>query len=368
MNNSHNDSFHDYPSQGSQTNNDDWITGDPLGFDEIPEAEQSAQINTDSHPSQSVHSVKTAQQHQQVEEPEIEFDGDTSRANLHFKPLLPEPINKEHPGRQLLMDTETTGFDALKGDRIIEVGIVELVNRKFTGEKLHVYINPERGMDEDVIRVHGISEAFLEDKPKFKEVAQPLYDFMVGAEVIAHNAQFDMSFLSMEFDKVGLTDFVDKIKVTDSLDLAKKQYPGQKNSLDALVRRLNVGKVDRTFHGALLDSEILAEVYLAMTGGQVALAIDEELQTDGESSHADFSHLASQLLTAQSTFSDHVNWVASLLNKHPKLAETQGVGCLYQVKDKKDIKNLPLHKSFTRNFGFNPIIDANMVNNIFINS
>ncbi len=208
------------------------------------------------------------------EEIDIEFDGDTSRANPYFKPLLPHPINKGKANRQLIMDTETTGFEYNNGDRIIEIGIVELVGRKFTGEKLHVYINPNRNepMSEEVLRVHGITDEFLADKPTFDKIAQQVYDFMIGAEVIAHNATFDMNFLNMEFAKVGLKDFARKVKVTDTLAIAKEKYIGQRNSLDALVRRLNVGKQDRSFHGALLDSEILAEVYLAMTGGQVTLA------------------------------------------------------------------------------------------------
>lgn len=266
-----------------------------------------------------------------------EFDGDTSRANPNFKPLLPNPTHRGEPGRQLIMDTETTGLDALKGDRVIEVGIVELVDRKFTGEKLHVYINPKRGMDDEVIRIHGITEAFLADKPTFDEVAQKLYDFMSGAEIIAHNAPFDMTFLSMEFDKVGLTDFADKVTVTDSLVMAKQQYPGQKNTLDALVRRLNVGKMDRTFHGALLDAEILAEVYLAMTGGQVSLAIDEDAQSEGGGSHTDFSHLADKLISAKTNFIEHFNWVASLIANNPNLSTLQEVHCLSQITDEADL-------------------------------
>ncbi|WP_201583072.1 DNA polymerase III subunit epsilon [Psychrobacter jeotgali] len=248
------------------------------------------------------------------------FDGDTSRANPHFQPLLPQPIHKNEANRQLIMDTETTGLDALKGDRIIEVGIVELIGRKFTGEKLHVYINPQRGMDEEVIRIHGISEAFLADKPTFDQVAQSLYDFMDGAEIIAHNATFDMNFLSMEFGKVGMTDFAQRVKVTDSLAMAKQQYPGQKNTLDALVRRLDVGKQDRTFHGALLDSEILAEVYLAMTGGQVALAIEEDVQTEGgQTAHANFAELASLLLASKADRSANEQWFTSLADDYPDI-------------------------------------------------
>ena len=250
----------------------------------------------------------------------VKFDGDTSRANPHFRPLLPKPIHRHESDRQLIMDTETTGLDALKGDRIIEVGIVEMIGRKFTGEKLHVYINPQRGMDDEVIRIHGISEAFLADKPTFDQVAQSLYDFMDGAEIIAHNASFDMNFLNMEFAKVGLNDFAERVQVTDSLAMAKQQYPGQKNTLDALVRRLDVGKQDRTFHGALLDSEILAEVYLAMTGGQVTLAIEEDTQTDGgQTAHANFANLAALLLESTRDEETNQNWYASLLDDYPEL-------------------------------------------------
>ena len=248
------------------------------------------------------------------------FDGDTSRANPHFRPLLPKPIHRGENDRQLIMDTETTGLDALKGDRIIEVGIVEMVARKFTGEKLHVYINPQRGMDEEVIKIHGISEAFLTDKPTFDQVAQSLYEFMDGAEIIAHNASFDMNFLTMEFDKVGMSDFAQRVQVTDSLLMAKQQYPGQKNTLDALVRRLDVGKQDRSFHGALLDSEILAEVYLAMTGGQVTLAIEENAQSDGgATTHANFATLAALLLESSGDHAANQAWFANLATEYPEI-------------------------------------------------
>ena len=248
------------------------------------------------------------------------FDGDTSRANPHFRPLLPKPIHRGENDRQLIMDTETTGLDALKGDRIIEVGIVEMVARKFTGEKLHVYINPQRGMDEEVIKIHGISEAFLTDKPTFDQVAQSLYEFMDGAEIIAHNASFDMNFLTMEFDKVGMSDFAQRVRVTDSLLMAKQQYPGQKNTLDALVRRLDVGKQDRSFHGALLDSEILAEVYLAMTGGQVTLAIEENAQSDGgATTHANFATLAALLLESSGDHAANQAWFANLATEYPEI-------------------------------------------------
>lgn len=246
------------------------------------------------------------------------YDGDTSRINPDFWALLPKPDNRGKPERQLIMDTETTGFEDQGGDRIVEVGIIEMVGRKFTGKKLHVYINPDREMDEEVIRVHGISNEFLTDKPKFAEVAQDIYEFMVDSEVIAHNANFDMRFLKMEFDKVGLTDFLDRVQVTDSLAMARQMYPGQKNTLDALVNRLGVGNKNRTFHGALLDSEILAEVFLAMTGGQLALSMDEEVKNSEQNEQgvafSDLSQYASLIQQSGADFDADRIWRESVLS------------------------------------------------------
>ncbi|WP_198331026.1 DNA polymerase III subunit epsilon [Psychrobacter cibarius] len=347
------------PNTAQNAAHDDWLSFDPLGLDMIDDELDEDVIDTDNdtNPADDMISkdaVIEADRYQhnaskpmsKIEMPETQtsmtdatindpvpatvtgieeantpkFDGDTSRANPYFIPLLPKPIHRHESDRQLIMDTETTGLDPLKGDRIIEVGIVEMIGRKFTGEKLHVYINPQRGMDDEVIRIHGISEAFLTDKPTFDQVAQSLYDFMDGAEIIAHNATFDMNFLNMEFAKVGMNDFAERVQVTDSLVMAKQQYPGQKNTLDALVRRLNVGKQDRTFHGALLDSEILAEVYLAMTGGQVTLAIEEDTQTDGgQTAHASFANLASLLLESSMDENTNQEWYAALAEAYPEL-------------------------------------------------
>ncbi len=245
-----------------------------------------------------------------------DYDGDTSRANPDFWAILPRPVNKGVANRQLIMDTETTGFDDQNGDRIVEVGIIELIGRKFTGNKLHVYINPEKQMDDDVIRVHGISNEFVADKPKFAEVAQAVYDFMAGSEVIAHNAGFDMRFLDMEFKKAGLPNFLEEIQVTDSLAMARQMYPGQKNTLDALVARLGVGQKDRTFHGALLDSEILAEVYLAMTAGQMSLAMDDDGGADAGDQELHFhnlSNLANLLVASQADSDADSAWRAEVL-------------------------------------------------------
>ncbi|WP_298909025.1 DNA polymerase III subunit epsilon [uncultured Psychrobacter sp.] len=318
-----------YSQTDSQNHHDTMITTDALAAGNSNEHHATKTISDTVMPDTSTNNQIadiatdiTADIETSSEADTPKFDGDTSRANPYFIPLLPKPIHRHESDRQLIMDTETTGLDPMKGDRIIEVGIVEMVGRKFTGEKLHVYINPQRGMDEEVIRIHGISEAFLTDKPTFDQVAQALYDFMDGAEIIAHNATFDMNFLNMEFAKVGMHDFAERVQVTDSLVMAKQQYPGQKNTLDALVRRLDVGKQDRTFHGALLDSEILAEVYLAMTGGQVTLAIEDDTQADGgHTAHASFADLASLLMTSSSNESANQSWYAALAEDYPALKD-----------------------------------------------
>jgi ribonuclease HI/DNA polymerase-3 subunit epsilon len=175
--------------------------------------------------------------------------------------------------RQLILDTETTGFDPKTGDRIIEIGVIEMINRKLTGNSLHVYINPQRLVG-DSQNIHGLSDEFLSDKPLFIHIVDELERFLHGAEIIAHNASFDMKFLEAELQMVGREPLANKVTVTDTLAIAKRKHPGQKNNLDALAKRYNVKERDRTFHGALLDAEILADVYLQLTGGQVTLDMD----------------------------------------------------------------------------------------------
>ena len=177
--------------------------------------------------------------------------------------------------RQIVLDTETTGLSAEGGDRIIEIGCVELVARKLTGNNKHFYLNPERDSHEDALKVHGISNEFLKDKPKFVEVADELLEYLAGAEIIIHNAAFDVGFLNKELELLGrkpLRTFVGS--VTDTLVMAKEMFPGKRNSLDALCDRLGVDNSSRTLHGALLDAELLADVYINMTRGQDALLID----------------------------------------------------------------------------------------------
>jgi DNA polymerase-3 subunit epsilon len=177
--------------------------------------------------------------------------------------------------RQIVLDTETTGLSAEGGDRIIEIGCVELVARKLTGNNRHFYLNPERDSHEDALKVHGISNDFLRDKPKFAAVADELMDYLAGAEIIIHNAAFDVSFLNKELELAGRPAFSSFVgQVTDTLAMAKDMYPGKRNSLDALCDRLGVDNSGRTLHGALLDAELLADVYINLTRGQDALLID----------------------------------------------------------------------------------------------
>ncbi len=177
--------------------------------------------------------------------------------------------------RQIVLDTETTGLSAEGGDRIIEIGCVELVSRKLTGNNRHFYLNPERDSHEDALKVHGISNEFLRDKPKFAAVADELMAFLSGAEIIIHNAAFDVAFLNRELEMAGRPAFTTIIdRVTDTLAMAKEMYPGKRNSLDALCDRLGVDNSGRTLHGALLDAELLADVYINLTRGQDALLID----------------------------------------------------------------------------------------------
>jgi DNA polymerase-3 subunit epsilon len=179
--------------------------------------------------------------------------------------------------RQIFLDTETTGLSAENGDRIIEIGCVELVNRKLTGNNLHFYLNPERDSHEDALKVHGISNEFLRDKPKFAELADQIVTYLAGAELIIHNAPFDIGFLNKELELVGKPALSTHIAgVRDTLVMAKEMFPGKRNSLDALCDRLGVDNSGRTLHGALLDAELLAEVFICMTRGQDALLIEEQ--------------------------------------------------------------------------------------------
>jgi DNA polymerase III subunit epsilon len=177
--------------------------------------------------------------------------------------------------RQVFLDTETTGLYAAQGDRIIEIGCVEMVDRRHTGRRLHHYLNPQRSSHPEAVRVHGITDDFLADKPLFAAVADELLEFLAGAEVIIHNAAFDLGFIDAELERLGLAPTVKHVgTVTDTLLMAREMFPGKSNSLDALCKRLEVDNSNRELHGALLDAGLLAEVYVRMTRGQDSLVID----------------------------------------------------------------------------------------------
>lgn len=188
--------------------------------------------------------------------------------------------------RQIVLDTETTGIDPKQGHRIIEIGCVELVNRRLTGNNFHVYIDPERGIEDEAIFVHGITSDFLAGKPKFRDVAAEFLDYIKGAELVIHNAAFDVGFMDHEFAllRQSYPKTHDVCEVLDTLAMARDLHPGQKNNLDALCRRYDIDNSKRTLHGALLDSEILADVYLGMTGGQVSLNLANQEGQSGENS------------------------------------------------------------------------------------
>ncbi|BDX02444.1 MAG: DNA polymerase III subunit epsilon [Marinomonas sp.] len=185
--------------------------------------------------------------------------------------------------RQVVLDTETTGIDPKQGHRIIEIGCVEMIGRKLTKRHFHVYINPDREVEEEAFRVHGISNEFLADKPRFHEIAQEFFDFIKGAELIIHNAPFDIGFMDHEFARIGgFPKTAEVCGVFDSLVYARKKHPGQKNNLDILCKRYGIDNSHRELHGALLDSEILADVYLLMTGGQTSLGLASSSESESK--------------------------------------------------------------------------------------
>jgi len=197
--------------------------------------------------------------------------------------------------RQIVLDTETTGLEPSQGHRIIEIGCVELINRRLTGNNYHQYLQPDREIDEGALQVHGISNEFLKEKPRFSDIADDFMNYLKGAELVIHNAPFDIGFLDHELKLLGDGRGVinDHCTVTDTLVMARKMHPGQKNNLDALCKRYDVSNKHRDLHGALLDAEILSEVYLRMTGGQVGLALDSEQTAVKEDGAATVSRISS---------------------------------------------------------------------------
>ena len=288
----------------------DWLLDDPFGLDMMAdqdeiEEELEIDVNVQNNMVETDISLDTSA---------------TPTGSLHPQIVVTEAkLNLQGP-RQLILDTETTGFYYQDGDRIIEVGAIEMINRKLTGSSIHIYINPEKPVG-DSEAIHGITDDFLQSKPKYAEIADTLFAYLKGAEIIAHNATFDMNFLDMEFKRVGLPLLSEVCEVTDTLALAKNKHPGQKNSLDALVRRYEIPARDRTFHGALLDAEILADVYLAMTGGQVSFDMDALSQTEqgqNKTTHQRVQIELPVIYASGDELAQHETWVKQFEQKHGK--------------------------------------------------
>lgn len=231
--------------------------------------------------------------------------------------------------RQIVLDTETTGLDPAQGHRIIEIGCVEVQKRRLTGRHYHQYTNPMREVDEAAQEVHGISSAFLADKPQFAAIADEFLDFVKGAELLIHNAPFDIGFLDAELARLGPSygRMENYCTVTDTLVMARRKHPGQRNSLDALCKRYDVDNSQRELHGALLDAEILADVYLMLSGGQtdLSLAADESREQYDQHQRAGFSREGLQLLVIEPD-AEELDAHASLLSHIDKVS---GQRCLW---------------------------------------
>lgn len=315
----------------------DWLLSDPFGFD-FAEAEMDLDAETENllaAPEQNT--LEMVAGNQPLAEAELATPEQSTATALNNNKgsemetkihphivITPAKLHLQGP-RQLILDTETTGFYYQDSDRIIEVGALEMINRKLTGSSIHIYINPKKPVG-DSENVHGISDDFLKDKPLYAEIADVLFEYLKGAEIIAHNASFDMNFLDMEFKRAGFVALSEVCSVTDTLAMAKFKHPGQKNSLNALVRRYDVPERDRTFHGALLDAEILADVYLAMTGGQVSFDMD----SNAHRSHDSNTQIQRQkidmdlpvIYASSEELQKHENWIQ-------EFQEKQGEACLF---------------------------------------
>ena len=230
--------------------------------------------------------------------------------------------------RQVVLDTETTGIDFKSGHRVIEIGCIEIINRKFTGSEYQTYLNPDRDIDEGAAKVHGLTLDFLKDKPRFVDIAEELLEFIQGSELLIHNAEFDVGFLNNELKLLpGKGLLVEDIteKITDTLQIAREKHPGQRNSLDALIQRYEVTGYDREYHGALLDSKILGDVYLAMTGGQSDLLFEN---TENISREA-------KLVKEEKNSSTKKN--TSLLTKLTKEEERENLDYLKKMKEETGV-------------------------------
>ncbi|MGJ8524491.1 DNA polymerase III subunit epsilon [Halomonadaceae bacterium LMG 33818] len=247
-------------------------------------------------------------------------------------------MSDTHAERQIILDTETTGLETSEGHRLIEIGGVEVINRRLTGRHYHQYINPERPIDPEAIEIHGITDERVANEPVFAQVADQFWDFIKGAELVIHNASFDVGFLDYEFDKLNalrkephLGPIASVCSVLDTLALAREMHPGQRNNLDALCKRYGIDNTARTLHGALLDAEILAEVYLAMTGGQTSLSLESaetQYSSEEEGTGASLGKISAethQLVVVQPTDEE----LTAHQNKLNLLREKAGGHCLW---------------------------------------
>lgn len=245
--------------------------------------------------------------------------------------------------RQIVLDTETTGLEPRLGHRIIEIGCVEVIDRRTTGNRYHQYINPEREIDEGAEEVHGISTAFLADKPLFKDIVDDFLNFIRGAELVIHNAPFDVGFLDHELNQLNQqNNHMEKIcTVLDTLILARKMHPGQKNNLDALCKRYDIDNSQRDLHGALLDAEILAETYLAMTGGQTMLSLGGQ-GSHGDESNNDLSAYRPRMVNIESGQLKVIRATAEELSSHDErlasINEMSGGKCVW-LKDNENTEH-----------------------------
>ncbi|CDG16686.1 DNA polymerase III subunit epsilon [Xenorhabdus doucetiae] len=238
--------------------------------------------------------------------------------------------------RQIVLDTETTGMNKLgvhyEGHNIIEIGAVEVINRRLTGRHFHLYIKPERLVDPEAFEVHGISDEFLQDKPKFADIADEFIEFIRGAELIIHNATFDIGFMDYEFSKLnrGIPPTAEFCTITDSLTLARQLFPGKRNNLDALCDRYQIDNSKRTLHGALLDAEILSDVYLAMTGGQTSLAFSMEGETSGTTQVTEIQQITRPQAGLRVVYASDDELVQH--ESRLDLVEKKGGSCLWRSK------------------------------------
>ncbi|MFZ7812944.1 DNA polymerase III subunit epsilon [Acinetobacter lwoffii] len=311
-------------SEDKKKSEPDWLLDDPFGLDLAESEEEELEELPETIIEVMVEEIVQTEVLATDSNKDASSSDASASTELHPQIVITPAKLQLHGPRQLILDTETTGFYYQDGDRIIEVGALEMINRKLTGSSIHIYINPKTPVG-DSVNVHGITDEFLQDKPLFEEISQVLFDYLHGAEIIAHNATFDMNFLDMEFKRAGFKTLSEVCDVTDTLALAKSKHPGQKNSLDALVRRYEIPQRDRTFHGALLDAEILSDVYLAMTGGQVSFDIDALSQSEDQNSRSGMARVEIELpviLPSEQELQEHENWVKQFEEKH-------GTACLF---------------------------------------